>query len=100
MSVHNSVGCAPLLKFGTPEQKERFLRPMARGEMLAAFCLTEPEAGSDAAALRTRARRAANRFVLTGTKQFITPGGPAKGALVFAATRSPHGQKCISSFSL
>src|SRR5258707_1724728 len=58
MSVHNSVGCAPLLKFGTPAQKERFLRPMARGQMLAAFCLTEPEAGSDAAAVRPRARRA------------------------------------------
>ena len=53
MSVHNSVGCLPVLKFGTEEQKQRFLRPMARGEMLAAFCLTEPEAGSDASGIKT-----------------------------------------------
>src|SRR5260221_2729832 len=98
MSVHNSVGCAPLLKFGTPEQKERFLRPMARGEMLAAFCLTEPEAGSDGAALRTRARRAGNRFVLTGTKQFITSGEHAKVAIVFAVTDPAAGKKGISAF--
>src|SRR5690348_7781891 len=57
LSVHNSVGCMPLLKFGTAEQKARFLKPMATGAMLAAFCLTEPEAGSDAAAIKTRARR-------------------------------------------
>jgi len=98
MSVHNSVGCAPLLKFGTPAQKERFLRPMARGEMLAAFCLTEPEAGSDAAAIRTRARRAGNRFVLTGTKQFITSGEHAKVAIVFAVTDPAAGKKGISAF--
>src|SRR5258708_39659580 len=72
MSVHNSVGCAPLLKFGTPAQKERFLRPMARGEMLAAFCLTEPEAGSDAAGIRTRARPARNPLVLTRTTHLTT----------------------------
>src|ERR687888_1230376 len=53
MSVHNSVGCMPILKFGSAEQKQRFLRPMARGAMLAAFCLTEPEAGSHASAIRT-----------------------------------------------
>ena len=98
MSVHNSVGCAPLLKFGTPAQKERFLRPMARGEMLAAFCLTEPEAGSDASAIRTRARRAGNRFVVTGTKQFITSGEHAKVAIVFAVTDPTAGKKGISAF--
>src|SRR5690606_31477076 len=64
MSVRNSVGCAPVMRFGTREQKERFLRPMARGEMLAAFCLTEPQAGSDASALRTRARRDGDSYVL------------------------------------
>jgi butyryl-CoA dehydrogenase len=98
MSVHNSVGCLPLLKFGTAEQKERFLRPMARGEMLAAFCLTEPEAGSDAAAIKTRARRAGNGYVLSGTKQFITSGAHAKVAIVFAVTDPGAGKKGISAF--
>jgi butyryl-CoA dehydrogenase len=98
MSVHNSVGCAPVLKFGTVEQKERFLRPMARGEMLAAFCLTEPEAGSDASAIKTRARRAGNRYVVDGTKQFITSGANAKVAIVFAVTDPEAGKKGISAF--
>jgi butyryl-CoA dehydrogenase len=98
MSVHNSVGCMPLLKFGTEEQKERFLRPMARGEMLCAFCLTEPEAGSDAAAIRARARRDGNKYVLTGTKQFITSGAHAKLAVVFAVTDPAAGKKGISAF--
>ncbi len=60
MSVHNSVGCMPVLKFGTTEQKKRFLKPMAGGDMLAAFCLTEPQAGSDAAAIKTRAEKVGN----------------------------------------
>src|ERR1700730_12345067 len=98
MSVHNSVGCLPLLKFGTPEQKERFLKPMARGEMLAAFCLTEPEAGSDASAVKTRARRAGNKYVLSGIKQFVTSGAHAKLALVFAVTDPAAGKKGISAF--
>ncbi|WP_370302654.1 acyl-CoA dehydrogenase family protein, partial [Pseudooceanicola sp.] len=74
MSVHNSVGCTPILKFGTEEQKQEFLRPMARGESLGAFCLTEPQAGSDASALKTRARRTNAGWVLDGIKQFITNG--------------------------
>jgi butyryl-CoA dehydrogenase len=98
MSVHNSVGCMPLLRFGTEEQKQRFLRPMARGEMLTAFCLTEPEAGSDAAAIRSRARRHGDKYVLTGTKQFITSGANAKLALVFAVTDPAAGKKGISAF--
>lgn len=98
MSVHNSVGCMPVLKFGTAEQKERFLRPMARGEALAAFCLTEPEAGSDASAIKTRARRAGNRYVVDGTKQFITSGAHAKLAIVFAVTDPEAGKKGISAF--
>ncbi len=98
MSVHNSVGCVPVLKFGTAEQKERFLRPMARGEMLAAFCLTEPEAGSDASAIRTRARRVGNKYILSGTKQFITSGVNAKVAIVFAVTDPAAGKKGISAF--
>ena len=98
MSVHNSVGCMPLLTFGTEQQKQRFLRPLARGEMLCAFCLTEPEAGSDAAAIRARARRAGDNYVLTGTKQFITSGANAKLALVFAVTDPGAGKKGISAF--
>ncbi len=72
MSVHNSVACMPILRYGSQEQKERFLRPLARGEMLGAFCLTEPQAGSDASAIKTRARREGNRWILSGVKQFIT----------------------------
>jgi butyryl-CoA dehydrogenase len=98
MSVHNSVGCMPILKFGSAEQRRRFLGPLARGEMLAAFCLTEPEAGSDAAAIRTRARRAGNAYVLSGTKQFITSGRHADVAIVFAVTDPAAGKKGISAF--
>ncbi len=98
MSVHNSVACMPILKFGTTEQKERFLRPMARGELLGAFCLTEPQAGSDAAAIKTRARKDGNHYVLDGTKQFITSGRSAKVAIVFAVTDPDAGRKGISAF--
>jgi alkylation response protein AidB-like acyl-CoA dehydrogenase len=98
LSVHNSVGCVPVLRFGSDEQKQRFLRPMAAGEMLAAFCLTEPGAGSDAAAIRTRAVRRGNRWVLNGTKQFITSGSTAQVAIVFAVTDPKAGRKGISAF--
>ena len=98
MSVHNSVGCMPILSFGTAEQKDRFLRPMARGEKLGAFCLTEPQAGSDAAAIRTRARRDGNHWVLDGTKQFITNGKNGHVAIVFAVTDPAAGKKGISAF--
>src|SRR5262249_8592397 len=81
LSVHNSVGCMPVLRYGSEEQKQRFLKPMAEGAMLACFCLTEPGAGSDAAALRTRARRHGNRWVLHGTKQFITSRSTADLAI-------------------
>lgn len=98
MSVHNSVGCQPILRFGSEEQKQRFLKPMARGEWLGAFCLTEPQAGSDAAAIQTRARREGNKWVLNGTKQFITSGRHAKVAIVFAVTDPEKGRKGISAF--
>jgi alkylation response protein AidB-like acyl-CoA dehydrogenase len=98
MSVHNSVGCVPILKFGSDMQKERFLKPLARGEQLACFCLTEPGAGSDASALKTRARRDGNGWVLNGTKQFITSGGRADLAIVFAVTDPAAGKKGISAF--
>ncbi|HXC28775.1 MAG TPA: acyl-CoA dehydrogenase family protein [Stellaceae bacterium] len=98
LSVHNSVGCVPILKFGSQEQKERFLKPMAAGEMLSCFCLTEPGAGSDAAAIKTRAVRHGNRWVLNGTKQFITSGSTAQVAIVFAVTDPEAGRKGISAF--
>jgi alkylation response protein AidB-like acyl-CoA dehydrogenase len=98
LSVHNSVGCMPVLRYGSAEQKERFLEPMAAGEMLACFCLTEPGAGSDAAAIRTRARRHGNRWVVNGTKQFITSGQHAQVAIVFAVTDPDAGRRGISAF--
>jgi alkylation response protein AidB-like acyl-CoA dehydrogenase len=98
MGVHNSTGCVPILRFGTEEQKQRFLKPMARGEQLAAFCLTEPEAGSEASAIRTRAQKRGNKYVLTGTKQFITGGANADLAIVFAVTDPAAGKKGISAF--
>ncbi|MBP2231093.1 alkylation response protein AidB-like acyl-CoA dehydrogenase [Azospirillum agricola] len=98
MSVHNSVGCMPILKFGDAEQKERFLKPMARGEKLGAFCLTEPQAGSDASAIKTRARRDGNHWVLNGTKQFITSGANADVAIVFAVTDPAAGKKGLTAF--
>lgn len=98
MSVHNSVACVPILRFGTPEQKERYLRPMARGELLGAFCLTEPQAGSDAAAISTRAQKSASGWVLNGTKQFVTSGKNAQVAIVFAVTDPSAGKRGISAF--
>ena len=98
MSVQNSIGCAPVLRFGTDEQKQRFLGPMARGEMLAAFCLTEPQAGSDAAAIATRAERRGDKYVLNGAKQFITSGKNADVAIVFAVTDPSAGKRGMSAF--
>ncbi len=98
MSVHNSVACAPILRFGTDEQKERFLGPMARGESLGAFLLTEPEAGSDAAAIRTQARRDGDHYILDGTKQFITSGRHGQVGIVFAVTAPAAGRDGISAF--
>jgi butyryl-CoA dehydrogenase len=98
MSGHNSVGCMPLVEYGSQEQKENLLKPMARGELLAAFCLTEPQGGSDAAAIRTRAERHDNYYLLNGTKQFVTSGKNAQIALVFAVTDSSKGKHGISCF--
>jgi alkylation response protein AidB-like acyl-CoA dehydrogenase len=98
MSGHNSVGCLPILDYGTEAQKERYLKPMARGELLAAFCLTEPQGGSDAGSLRTRAERRGDGWVLNGTKQFITSGSTADLALVFAVSDPAAGRRGISAF--
>lgn len=98
MSGHNSVGCMPLLRYGTGAQRERWLRPMARGEILSCFCLTEPHSGSDASALRTRARRTNSGWVLEGRKQYITSGATAGIAIVFAVTVPEAGKRGISAF--
>ncbi|WP_341704102.1 acyl-CoA dehydrogenase family protein, partial [Ferrovibrio sp.] len=98
MSVNNSPVCAALLRYGSAAQKERYLKPLARGEWIGAFCLTEPQAGSDASALKTRARRDGDRWVISGVKQFITSGSIAKAALVFAVTDPGQGKRGISCF--
>jgi alkylation response protein AidB-like acyl-CoA dehydrogenase len=98
MSVHNSVGCAPILKYGTDAQKEKFLKPLARGEMLGGFALTEPHVGSDASGLKTRARRDGDQWVLNGAKQFITSGQSADVIIAFAVTDPDAGKKGISAF--
>lgn len=98
MSVHNSVGCVPILKFGTEAQKQHWLARMASGEVIGAFCLTEPHAGSQADALKTRAVRDGDTWVLNGAKQFVTNGGRAGVAIVFAVTDPAAGKKGISAF--
>jgi hypothetical protein len=87
----------PILRFGTDDQKERFLKPLARGEMLGAFCLTEPGGGSDASAL-TRAKRDGDHYVLNGTKQFITTGSSPTSRWSSRVTDPALGQAGISAF--
>ncbi|MPV66192.1 acyl-CoA dehydrogenase family protein [Burkholderia sp. BE17] len=98
MSVHNSVGCGPILGFGTPAQKERWLADMASGRVIGAFCLTEPQAGSEAHNLRTRAELRDGKWVLNGAKQFVTNGRRAGVAIVFAMTDPEAGKRGISAF--
>jgi butyryl-CoA dehydrogenase len=98
MSVHSSVGCVPILKFGTEAQKERFLPKLATGEWIGGFALTEPQAGSDASNLKTRARRDGDAYVLNGAKQFITSGKNGQVIIVFAVTDPDAGKKGISAF--
>ncbi|HAO40032.1 MAG TPA: acyl-CoA dehydrogenase [Afipia sp.] len=98
INVHNSPVCAALCEYGTPEQKETYLRPLARGEIFGAFLLTEPEAGSDAGALKTRAALVGDHYVLNGAKQFITAGRTADIAMILAVTDPEAGRKGISCF--
>ena len=98
MSVHNSVGCVPLLRFGTAAQQAQWLPRLASGEVIGAFCLTEPQAGSEADALRTRAVLDGDHWVITGAKQFITNGRRAGMAIVFAVTDPELGKKGLSAF--
>ncbi|NOZ78597.1 MAG: acyl-CoA dehydrogenase [Acidobacteria bacterium] len=100
ISVTNSVCCWPILHFGSEEQKERYLRPLASGQVLGGFMLTEPEAGSDAASLKTRYRDAGDAYVLDGNKAWITNAGVAK-TFVCMATKDPSlGAHGISAFIL
>ncbi|WHH52499.1 acyl-CoA dehydrogenase [Pseudomonas sp. Ap32] len=98
MSVHNSVGCVPILRFGNEQQKKQFLTPLATGAMLGAFALTEPQAGSDASSLKARARLEGDHYVLNGSKQFITSGQNAGVVIVFAVTDPEAGKRGISAF--
>jgi alkylation response protein AidB-like acyl-CoA dehydrogenase len=98
MSVHNSVGCGPIQNFGTDTQKQAWLKALATGEAIACFCLTEPQAGSEANNLKTRAELKDGKWVLNGSKQFISNGKRAKLAIVFAVTDPALGKKGLSAF--
>ncbi|MCI0410491.1 MAG: acyl-CoA dehydrogenase [Acidobacteria bacterium] len=98
VSVNNSLFCHPVEKFGSEDQKRRFLLPHAKGEKLGCFCLSEPGAGSDAGNQQTTAVRKGDGYVLNGTKNFITNGVAADSALVFAATDKAKGHHGISAF--
>jgi butyryl-CoA dehydrogenase len=98
MSVNNSLVCAPILKFGTPAQHERFLAPLASGRGLGCFALTEPQAGSDATNLTTRGRKDGDAYVLDGRKMFVTNGRESTVALVFAQTDPAKAHHGISAF--
>ncbi|GLU31027.1 acyl-CoA dehydrogenase family protein [Trinickia caryophylli] len=98
MAVHNSVGCGPILQFGTDAQRERWLPALALGKTIGAFCLTEPHAGSDAAAVKTRAVYEDGRWILNGSKQFVTNGSRAGVAIVFALTDPALGKRGLSAF--
>ncbi|HSD50989.1 MAG TPA: acyl-CoA dehydrogenase family protein, partial [Candidatus Methylomirabilis sp.] len=95
MSVNNSLYCDPLVRFGTEEQKRRFLVPVASGKAVGCFCLSEPNAGSDAANQETTARREGDFYVLNGTKNFITNGNEAEYAIVFATVNKALKHKGI-----
>ena len=98
LSVHNSVACGPIVKFGTEAQKQRFLPKLASGEWVGGFALSEPQAGSDAANLLTRAVRDGDHYVISGTKQLITSGKNGNVIIAFAVTDPAAGKKGISAF--
>jgi alkylation response protein AidB-like acyl-CoA dehydrogenase len=98
MSIHNSVGCGPVMKFGSDEQKKTWLAELASGRAIGCFCLTEPQAGSEANNLKTRATLKDGKWVLNGSKQFVSNGKRASLAIVFAVTDPELGKKGISAF--
>jgi len=97
LSVQNSLYCDPILRFGTDEQKQKFLVPFARGEKIGCYALTEPQAGSNAAALATKAVRQGDTYVINGTKAWITNGGAADAAIVYVNTQPEKGEKGITA---
>jgi len=97
LSVQNSLYCDPIHRFGTAEQKKKFLVPFARGEKIGCYALTEPQAGSNAAALQTKAVRKGDAYVLNGTKAWITNGGTADAAVVYVNTDPAKGEKGITA---
>ncbi|OEF96926.1 acyl-CoA dehydrogenase [Vulcanibacillus modesticaldus] len=98
LAVHTSVGTLPILNFGTKEQKEKYIPRLASGEIIGAFALTEPSAGSDAASIKTTAIKQGDYYILNGTKVFITNAGIAEVYITFAVTDSSKGVKGISAF--
>ncbi|AEN86982.1 Acyl-CoA dehydrogenase [Priestia megaterium Q3] len=98
LSVHTSVGTNPIVVFGTEDQKQKYVKKLATGEYLGAFCLTEPSAGSDAASLKTKAERKGDYYLLNGSKLFITNGGEADTYIVFAKTNPERGSRGMSAF--
>lgn len=98
LSVHTSVATNPIYYFGTEEQKQKYVTKLAQGEYLGAFCLTEPSAGSDAGALKSRAVKDGDRYVINGSKVFITNGGEADVYIIFAVTDPDRGSRGISAF--
>ncbi len=97
LSVQNSLYCDPILRFGTDQQKQKFLVPFARGEKIGCYALTEPQAGSNAAALSTKAIRKGDTYVINGTKAWITNGGAADAAIVYVNTQPEKGEKGITA---
>ena len=97
LSVQNSLYCDPILRFGSDEQKQKFLVPFARGEKIGCYALTEPQAGSNAAALTTKAVRKGDTYVVNGTKAWITNGGAADAAIVYVNTQPEKGEKGITA---
>ena len=100
LSVHNSLACECLVRYGTEAQKRKYLPGLIRGTTLGAFALTEPESGSDAAALKTLAVRQGDRYLLTGTKAFVTSGGRAGMILAFATVALERGRQGVTAFLL
>src|SRR5215210_9150626 len=98
VGVTNSVCCYPILSFGTEEQKRKYIVPLARGETLGAFCLSEPQAGSDATNLRTKAVRDGDDYIINGTKSWVTSGGRANTYIVMAVTGNEGGKNRITTF--
>ncbi|NLY84942.1 MAG: acyl-CoA dehydrogenase [Tissierellia bacterium] len=98
LSAHTSLACWPIYKYGTEEQKQKYLVPLAKGEYLGAFALTEPNAGTDAASQQTTAVLDGDNYILNGTKIFITNGGQADVYIVFAMTDKSKGSRGISAF--